>query len=143
VTSTYYDEIAKRESGSDIVKTPLNSSARYGATNSYNYLGKYQMGTAAMVDAGLYSGPIQSATQIWDDTKWTAKAIGLGITSKATFLESPSGQEAAIQAFTDKNWGYAISYGLDKYVGKTVDRVQITADGILAGIHLVGIGAAK
>jgi hypothetical protein len=56
VTQNYFDQIAVRESGA-INGKPLNSSTRYATTNPYDYLGKYQLGTQALIDAGLYSRP--------------------------------------------------------------------------------------
>ena len=40
---TYYNAIGKRESGNN-----------YKSVNSVGYIGKYQMGEAAMIDAGYY-----------------------------------------------------------------------------------------
>ena len=40
----YYEAIGKRESGGD-----------YKGVNNIGFLGKYQMGEAALVDAGYYS----------------------------------------------------------------------------------------
>ena len=138
VTKEYYDAIARRESGQ---RLPLDSPERYSSINQFNYLGKYQMGTAALAEAGFYLGGIDKKFQNWNEQSWSFKAEVFGVTSSEEFRASPAAQEAAVRAFTDKNWRYIEKYGLVKYIGTEVDGVEITAEGLLAGTHLVGIGA--
>lgn len=83
LNDNYFDEIAYRESGGKT--TPLDSASRYNLSNEYNYLGKYQMGTAALVEAGFYQGKVYNSTQIYDDSKWTILAKSLGINSVNDF----------------------------------------------------------
>jgi hypothetical protein len=61
VTPSYFDIIARQESGRSL---PLSDPARYATTNPYDYLGKYQMGTAALVAAGLYNGFIYNSSRV-------------------------------------------------------------------------------
>ena len=56
----YFDAIGQRESGGD-----------YGIRNNWGYLGKYQMGESALVDAGYY---IKSLPDYNND--WTGKFTG-------------------------------------------------------------------
>ena len=65
VSKSYFDKIATEESGGleiwdknqrKTVPFPLDDPSRYGINNQYDYLGKYQMGTGALKQAGLYNG---------------------------------------------------------------------------------------
>jgi hypothetical protein len=60
------------------------SSGRYDVENPWGYLGKYQMGEAALIDAGYY---LQDGTAQNDwRGEWTGKD---GVWSKEDFLSSP------------------------------------------------------
>ncbi len=111
------------------------SSGNYGAINQLNYLGKYQMGEAALIDAGYYTA---------DGTKkndWSGTWIGKdGVNSWQDFVNSPQAQENAILDYIDKQWGYIKNYGMDKYIGQTINGVLITESGLIAAAHLGGIG---
>jgi Ca2+-binding RTX toxin-like protein len=138
-SSAYFDVIAARESGGVTASFGLDSPARYSIVNTFDYLGKYQMGNAALIEAGFYTGAVSGdGTQVWDDTKWTALAHSYGVASRADFLSHPAAQEYAIRAFTDSQWDQLVDLGLDRYVGTTVNGLTITADGLLAGAHLRG-----
>lgn len=124
--------LAQRESGGD-----------YGITNQYNFLGKYQFGEAALIDAGYYnqdgtssSCPASQGGCDWRGT-WTGKD---GIHSREQFLASPQAQENAIRAYQARTWGYIQNLGLDRYVGQTVGGIPITCDNLLTGYHLKGGG---
>lgn len=118
-------DLAARESGGS-----------YTMVNTLGYLGKYQMGEAALVDSGYYLRDGSAANDF--QGSWTGKD---GVDSKAAFLNSPVAQENAIRAYADKQWGYIRSYGLDTYVGQTLsDGTVVTESGLLAGAHLKGIG---
>ena len=138
VPDAYYDVIAGRESGAPTALYTLASPARYALVNQLDYLGKYQMGTAALIEAGLYRGAVSHGVQRWDDTQWTAAARSLGVASRAGFLASASAQEYAVSAYTDAQWRYLVAMGLDAYAGQVVDGATVTAAGLLAGAHLVG-----
>ena len=44
----------------------------------------------------------------------------------------------------DKNdWKYIKNLKLDKYIGRIINDVEITASGLLAGAHLKGVGGLK
>ncbi len=141
ISSTYYDEIAFRESGGK--SKPLDSLLRYNTVNSYNYIGKYQMGTAALIEAGFYQGPVYKTNQIYDNSKWSPLAISMGINSVADFLNNPAAQELAIQNYTNSQWNQIVNLGLDRYVGTVVNGTQITTEGLLAGAHLKGVGSLQ
>src|SRR5436190_6924089 len=139
VSSAYFDVIAERESGGVTPTFGLTSEARYEIVNTLDYLGKYQMGNAALVEAGFYTGAVSGDDpQIWDDTKWTALAHSYGVSSRAGFLSHPAAQEQAIRTYTDSQRDQLVQLGLDTYVGTTRNGLVITAEGLLAGAHLRG-----
>ena len=66
VSSAYFDVIAQRESGGVTPAFGLTSEARYEIVNTLDYLGKYQMGNAALVEAGFYTGSVSGdGVQVW------------------------------------------------------------------------------
>ena len=67
------------------------SSGNYGAINQLNYLGKYQMGEKALIDAGYYTADGTKKND-WSGT-WTGKD---GVNSWQDFINSPQAQENAI-----------------------------------------------
>lgn len=113
---TYLRDLAYRESGN-----------RPWVVNRYGYMGLYQMGRAALIDAGYMTSSGQ----------WTGKN---GATSQAAFLASPAIQTAAINDYNQVQWRYITRMGLDRYVGQNIGGVQITESGLLAGAHLLGAG---
>lgn len=141
LSDDYFNEIAFRESGGRL--KPLDSPSRYSISNEYNYLGKYQMGTAALVEAGFYQGKVYSSTQIYDDSKWSPLAKSLGVNSVNDFLKTPEAQEVAIRNFTYKQWAQLEALGLDKHLGSEINGVLITPEGLLAGAHLKGSASVQ
>ena len=45
--------------------------------------------------------------------------------------------------YKKQDWKYIKNLGLDKYVGREINGQLITASGLLAGAHLVGVGGLK
>lgn len=109
------------------------SSGRYDVVNTIGYLGLYQMGEKAMVDAGYYK-PKKEYNNRWEG-EFTGKD---GVYSKEDFLNNPLAQENAQRIYKQKQWKYLKNLGADKYVGQTVGGVKITESGLLAGAHLWG-----
>lgn len=95
------------------------------AGENSSYIGLFQMGRAALIDAG-YMTPSGA---------WTGKN---GATSKETFLASTDIQTQAIHDYNRVQWAWIQRQGLDQYIGQTVGGVEVTASGLLAGAHLVG-----
>ncbi|PHV19180.1 DUF3262 domain-containing protein [Janthinobacterium sp. BJB446] len=114
------------------------SSLNPGIVNNQGYAGLFQMGTLAMTDAGYYRSN-GSAVNSWGGT-FTGKN---GVTSLNMFLANPDLQVKAITAYYAKLQGYIDYFGLSQYVGRTLNGTQITASGLIAGAHLVGIGSLK
>ncbi|MBY0366642.1 MAG: DUF3262 family protein [Burkholderiales bacterium] len=120
----FLNALAQRESG-------MNASV----VNPYGYVGLFQMGEAALIDAGYYR-PDGTGANDWRGG-WTGKG---GITSLSDFKSNPQAQIAAVTAYEAKQWSYIQSKGLDQYIGQTIGGVEITRSGLIAGAHLVGVG---
>lgn len=106
--------------------------------NPYGYAGLFQMGEAAMIDAGYYKSD-GSAKNDWKG-QFTGKN---GINSLADFKNNPDAQVKAIADYQAAQWKVIQNLGLSSYIGKTINGVQITQSGLLAGAHLVGYGGLQ
>lgn len=113
------------------------SGGNYKAFNKYGYAGKYQMGEAAMVDAGYYKKTSRIYNNDWSGT-FTGRD---GVKSLQDFLNNPKAQENAQILFKKKQWGYLKAVGADKYSGQIINGYKITDSGLLAGAHLKGAGS--
>ena len=113
------------------------SGGNYKAFNKYGYAGKYQMGEAALIDAGYYKKPSGKYNNDWSGV-FTGKD---GVKSIQDFLNNPKAQENAQIIYKKRQWGYLKAVGADKYVGKIINGYMITPSGLLAGAHLKGAGS--
>lgn len=110
----YYDLLGETESNND-----------YQVINRFGYMGKYQFGKS---------------------TLRLLKSKGLlEITDNQihNFIHHPELQEEAVRVLTEDNRRVLKRYGLDKYIGKTIMGTKITMNGMLAGSHLLGVGAVN
>ena len=78
----FKDAIAFRESTDD-----------YGVVNEYGYMGRYQMGKLALIDAGFMDS----------NGNWTELAKNYGVSSKESFLNNKEAQDAAFDFLVKKN----------------------------------------
>jgi integrating conjugative element protein (TIGR03758 family) len=109
----------------------LNPSAR----NPFGYIGLFQMGEAALQDAGYYRGDLTRAND------WTGSWSGTGgINSLGDFYARPDSQVQAIVTYHNRLVAQIRSLGLERSVGSTVGGVTVTLSGLVAGAHLVGMG---
>ena len=113
------------------------SGMNYQITNPYGYLGKYQMGAAALVDQGYISKAAYKnyggQNSVLDDpAAWTGKG---GVRSKSEFLNTPAVQEECMQAYTEANYRQLVRAG-------TIQPGDDpgTVAGVLASAHLLGAG---
>ena len=120
----FLNALGQRESGGD-----------YGAVNQFGYLGKYQFGELALIDAGYYTAD-GSATNDWQAGHWTGRD---GVHSRAGFLANHTAQEHAIRAYMTLQWSYLGA--VQKYEGQVIAGVALTVSGLLAGADLGGAGA--
>lgn len=114
------------------------SSLNPAAINTYGYIGAFQMGEAALQDAGYYKGDLTTAND-WSGS-WTGRG---GVNSKADFLARPDTQVQAVVGFHDQLVAQIRQAGLDRYIGSTIGGAQVTMSGMVAGAHLVGMGNLK
>jgi serralysin len=118
------------------------SGNNYAFTSSLGYLGRFQFGEEALKAIGFYSG--DDGTGAIDFIgSWTSKAASYGVFDKMTFLQSPAAQDAAAHDWFAKIEDDLNSLGLGKYQGQTIGGTPITASGMIAGAHLVGVWALK
>lgn len=115
----FLEALGARESGGD-----------YRAVNSFGFLGKYQMGRAALVDAGNRDRR----------GRWTGRD---GVCSLEDFLNSPEAQEKACRRFKKRQWEQIRALGLHRFAGSNVGGIDLTVSGLLAGAHLVGPGGLR
>lgn len=115
------------------------SGFKYDATEIKrgNYLGKYQIGAAALVDQryihpDAYAKYGTAAVQY--PSSWTGKD---GIGSKEAFLNNGSVQEKAMDNLLDSNYKTLVKYG-----GITSSDNSSTVAGMLSTSHLLGAGGA-
>ncbi len=113
------------------------SGGNYNAFNRYGYAGKYQMGEAALVDAGYYQKPSRRF-----NNDWSGSFLGKdGVKSIQDFLNNPKAQENAQIIFKKKQWGYLKAVGALNYLGLIINGILMTPSGLLAGAHLKGAGS--
>jgi integrating conjugative element protein (TIGR03758 family) len=117
--------LAVRESSLDPTKT-----------NVFGYTGLFQMGEAALQDAGYYKGDSTPKKNDWGGA-FTGKN---GINSIGDFKANPDAQVAAVVAYHNAVWKSIQALGLDKAIGQTINGLTITQSGLIAGAHLVGVG---
>lgn len=102
----FLNDIGHRESGN-----------RYGITNTWGYMGRFQFG------------------------KSTLKGLGFKV-SKTEFLNNPQLQDSAMMALLNHNKEKLQNY-IDIYDGKTINGMYVSESGILAAAHLGGQGSVK
>jgi hypothetical protein len=110
------------------------SGGKYEVVNEGGYLGKYQMGKAALIDAKYYRRDGKKGNN-FADSYWTGKD---GVKSKSGFLKSHQAQENAIREYMKVQWSYLVQDGVDRFVGQIRYGLFVTISGALAGAHLVG-----
>lgn len=103
-----------------------------------NYLGKYQMGAAALVSQGYISQSAyntQGNAAVNNPASWTGKN---GISSSSDFLNNPSIQESVMTTNTNNNYNSLIKNG-----GIQSGDDPGTVGGMLQVAHLLGAGGAN
>lgn len=123
------------------------SSGNYQAVNQYGYVGKYQMGLAALEDAG-YVKPgtfaaaraagynSQNINNVLDNPNvWTGKN---GATGKQAFLQNEAAQEAAMETYTDRNVSTLRRIGV---INDSTPSDEVA--GLVMAAHLKGPGDVK
>lgn len=124
----FYNDLGARESG-----------GKYTIINKWGYVGKYQMGEAAMVDAGYYKKSSGNYNNDWKG-EFTGKD---GVYSLDDFLYNKQAQENAQKAFKLSQWRQLKAIGADKYLGREINGIKVTQSGLLAAAHLKGPGSVQ
>ena len=101
------------------------------AENSLHYLGLYQIGESALIDAGYYE-KVPGAGR-WEGS-WTGKN---GINSKEDFLNNRQVQEIAIREYHERVWQYLKHYQDNE--GSVINDITLSKAGMIAYSHLVGV----
>lgn len=129
----FYNALAQRE-----------SSGNPSAENSYGYLGLYQMGEPAMMDAQWYdeTSPYETSANDWIGA-WLTRAQNNGVYSKNDYLSRPSAQDVAVRQYHDRVAVYISALDLLRFEGDVVNGVEITRSGLLAACHLLGCGTVE
>ena len=110
------------------------SRGNYKAKNRLGYLGKYQMGEQALIEAGYYQKPSKDYNNDWTGT-FTGKD---GVFSETDFLNNKIAQENAQTAYQKAQWKQLQANGSTKYIGQTINGIKITQSALLGGAHLGG-----
>lgn len=116
----------------------LYSIGRTESGNSYaaesgQFLGYWQMGNAALQEAGFLDS----------SGNWTELAAAFGITSRETFLTSEAGQDYAVLAYHKRVYHYAKYMGVESYIGSNVNGVNMNFAGMIVAAHALGVGGLK
>jgi len=129
----FYAALAQRESGGNA-----------GVENTFGYLGLYQMGEPAMMDATWYdeTAPNETSKNDWIGS-WLSNAQANGVTSKATYLAKPNAQDVAVRRYHNRVAGYINALNLLDFEGQSVNGIVITRSGLLAACHLLGCGTVR
>lgn len=114
------------------------SSGNSHSINGSGYVGLYQMGESAMIDAGYYR-PDGTGRNDWRGT-WTGKN---GINSLNDFLNNSTVQTQAITTYHDMLWHQITGRHLDTTLGSTFNGIPVTQSGLIAAAHLIGVGGLK
>ncbi len=102
------------------------SSNNYQATNKGNYLGGYQLGASALIEAGLVN-PNTTNRGLNNPKNWK------GTLSKEAYLSNPYIQDEAFKAYTNKN---------KQYLGSRFTETP-EGYGTLMASHLLGANGSK
>lgn len=126
-THLYWKELQKVKQEKELRRFLLALAIRESANNwksinSYNYIGKYQFGRAALKD------------------------VGLGHITAQKFKQNPNIfneelQDVAAKALMDRNEYYLRNFM--HTIGSTIGGIEITKSGLLAAAHLGGAGGVK
>lgn len=130
----FYFELAKRES----------SNIR-NKVNRRGYIGLYQMGEMALVDAGYYEKFKKTEAKQYNND-WTGTWTGKnGITSKESFLNNEAAQTMAVKEYHKKTWYYIrnLHGEQSRIIESGGKKVTLTKSGMIAAAHLVGQSELK
>ncbi|MBO3658821.1 hypothetical protein [Acinetobacter haemolyticus] len=156
----FIEAVSFKESSSDLslsISHPINTRAA-NKVNGSGYMGLFQFGEEALYDLGYYLGDygisykdlvgVDKNSEVrkrwqsqFDSHNWVGRWSGKrGINSKSDFLNSPAIQYEIIKEWIAHLCRQIRNNNLNEYFGKTIQGVEVTESGAIAGMHLVGIG---
>ncbi|MDH0720629.1 hypothetical protein [Acinetobacter junii] len=156
----FIEAVSFKESSSDL-KLPLNhpfNMESASIVNKSGFMGLFQWGEEALYDLGYYLGDqgisyadIKNADKnsslrtSWknqfNSNNWVGKWSGKrNINSKQDFLKSPETQYEIIKEWVKYLCNQLRNNNFNEHFGRTIQNVEITESGAIAGMHLVGIG---
>lgn len=118
------EELIKDYKDYFLIIAQKESNNNYKAINQYGYLGKYQFGKIALKHIGF--DPIQAKDFKQNPDKYFPEHL----------------QDKAMYLFTFENKKF-LSKEIKKFVGKKINGITITENGLLAAAHLGGAGNVK
>ncbi|ENW97878.1 hypothetical protein [Acinetobacter sp. NIPH 298] len=156
----FIEAVSFKESSSDLslsIDHPINTRAA-NKVNGSGYMGLFQFGEEALYDLGYYLGdhgisyedikgadkksPIRKRWQSqFDSNNWIGKWSGKrNINSKLDFLRNPQIQYEVIKEWIGYLCNQLRNNNLNEYFGRTIQGIEVSESGVIAGMHLVGIG---
>lgn len=111
------------------------SGGDYTKQNSIGYVGKYQFGRLALIDAGYVKSSCTSNAQLNNPNSWTGKN---GISSIDDWKSNGSTQESAMCDIICRNYSQMVKSG-----AITADMSNEEVAGMLSVAHLLGAGGAN
>jgi hypothetical protein len=111
------------------------SGGDYAKTNSIGYVGKYQFGRLALIDAGYVKSSCTSNAQLNNPNSWTGKG---GINSIDDWKSNGPAQESAMCDNVSRNYNQMVKSG-----AITADTSNEEVAGMLSVAHLLGAGGAN
>ena len=138
----FIQAVSYKESSSDLSQPLSTNFNKISASkkNKQGYIGLFQFGEAALIDLGYYkhwdNNTDKTKANDWTGA-WTGKA---GINNLSQFLNSPEKQLQAIHEWIDFLCNRLRNRNFNEFYGKTINGIEITESGAIAGAHLVGDG---
>ena len=138
-TKTLYAQLGLRESG---LRYNIAGGRTAGGEYTGNFLGKYQLGAEALVQAGYinkscltneFKGRPTYAVQ--SDSCWTGKN---GVNSKTDYLNNAAAQEDGMHEFTKGQYKILVANGTIKSSDSSEEVM-----GKITAAHLIGVGGAS
>ncbi|WP_180163230.1 MULTISPECIES: hypothetical protein [unclassified Acinetobacter] len=158
--SGFIEAVSFKESSSDLslsLNHPINLWCAK-KINDAGYLGLFQWGESALYELGYYLGDkgisyedIKKAKkgsalhENWknqfDSNNWSGHWSGKkNINSKFEFLNNPQIQYEVIKEWINYLCKQIRNNNLNEHFGRVIQGVEINESGVIAGMHLVGIG---
>lgn len=129
-----------------------DASGNPATQNKLGFSGLYQFGAPRLETLGVYRAGTNENLKTWnktlmasDSAKWSGSFDIPGFPGVKTindFLRSPEAQKKVFDMHIAEIDEQILKNGLDRYIGREVQGVQITKEGIEAMAHLGGIGGA-